>query len=120
MFEKKVVAEPVVESLVEPVVQKGILDTYLPSLPNASDGSLIALAKKVAEAGPDVYNLYNAKMGLLGPALIRKMAISLAMRTLCVSSVNVKVEWNTSFDKWEIVDVDVRLQLSDPDSFIKK
>jgi hypothetical protein len=117
VFEKKVV---VAEPVVEPVVQKGILDTYFPSLPNATDGSLIALAKKVPEAGPDVYNLYDAKMGSLGSALIRKMTISLAMRTLCVSSVNVKVEWNSSFDKWEIVDVDVRLQLSEPGSFIKK
>lgn len=103
--------------VVEPIVQKGILDTYFPSLPCATDGSLIALAKKVPEAGPDVYTLYDSNKGSLGPALIRRMVISLAMRTLCTDSVNVKVEWNSSFDKWEIVDVDVRLQLSPPTAF---
>lgn len=108
----------VIDEKQEPVVQKGILDTYFPGLPCATDGSLIALAKKVPEAGPDVYTLYDSEKGSLGSALIRRMAISLAMRSLCTDSVNVKVEWNSSFDKWEIADVDVRLQLSPPTAFV--
>jgi hypothetical protein len=110
----------VVEEIVAPAEKKGILDTYFPCLPCATDGSLIALARKVPEAGPDVYTLYDSNKGSLGQALIRKMTISLAMRSLCTDSVNVKVEWNSSFDKWEIADVDVRLQLSEPSAFTKK
>ena len=118
--EKKYHNKPVqVQNVIinEPAVQVGILDTYFPSLPCATDGSLIAVAKKVFEAGPDVYTLYDADMNSLGSALIRKMMISLAMRTHCKDSINVKVEWNSSFDKWEIVDVDVRLQVSPASGF---
>jgi hypothetical protein len=119
---KQIHTKPIIvpEVITEPVIQKGILDTYFPSLPCATDGSLIAIAKKVPEAGPDVYTLYDADTGSLGSALIRKMTISLAMRTHCKDTINVKVEWNTSFDKWEIVDVDVRLQISPASAFIKK
>jgi hypothetical protein len=48
------------------------------------------------------------------------MALSLALRTHCVEQVNVKVEWNTSFDRWEIIDVNVNQPVSALSSFIKK
>jgi len=88
-----------------PVVQVGVLDSYFPSLPQENDGSLIALAKK--ESGPDVYSLHSSDSKPLGMAVLRKMALSLAMRTHCQDTTRVRVEWNTNFDRWEIVDVNV-------------
>ena len=89
---------------VEPT-KVGILDTYFPSLPSADDGSLIALAKKDL-SGPDVYTLWSSDGKQLGIAVIRKMVISLEMRKH-PESVRVRVTWNSSFDRWEITDVDV-------------
>lgn len=87
-------------------IQVGILDTYFPTLPQPNDGSLIAVAKKDM-GGPDVYSLFAAEMVPLGIAVIRKLTISHAMRKYCVDKTFVKVEWNSSFDRWEIVDVNI-------------
>ena len=84
----------------------GILDTYFPALPVANDGSLYAMAKKDTSGGPDVYSLYSSDNKYLGIAAIRRMQISLQMRKH-TEQVVVKVEWNSSFDRWEIVDVDL-------------
>lgn len=111
-FIQRPVEQPVKE---EPVVQVGILDSYFPSLPQENDGSLIALAKK--ETGPDVYGLYSSESTPLGLAVIRKMALSLAMRTHCQEKTRVRVIWNTSFERWEIVDVNVNRALCPMSAF---
>jgi hypothetical protein len=95
------------EPVQQNTVKVGILDTYFPSLPMPNDGSLIAVAKK--ETGPDVYSLYSAESTNLGIAVIRKMALSLEMRKYNqeTQGVRVRVEWCPSFDRWEILDVNV-------------
>lgn len=98
-------------------VQQGILDTYFPSLP-ANDGSLVAIAKKDI-SGPDVYSLFAADMSPLGIAVIRKMMVSLAMRQHCLESTRVKVEWNDSFNRWEIKEVNVAAGPSESGKFNK-
>jgi hypothetical protein len=106
----------VAEMVPQQTVQVGILDTYFPSLPNEGDGSLIAVAKK--ETGPDVYSLYSAESKPLGIAVIRKMAISLAMRKYCQEQpTRVRVEWCPSFDRWEILDVNVNRTTSTTAAF---
>ena len=106
----------VADMVPQQTVQVGILDTYFPSLPNEGDGSLIAVAKK--ETGPDVYSLYSAESKPLGIAVIRKMAISLAMRKYCQEQpTRVRVEWCQSFDRWEILDVNVNRSTSTTAAF---
>jgi len=101
-----------------PLVQVGILDTYFPSLPQENDGSLIAVAKK--ESGPDVYSLYTAESKPLGLAVIRKMVLSLAMRQHCQGEpIRVRVEWCPAFDRWEILDVNVKRNTSPESAFNK-
>jgi hypothetical protein len=102
---------------VEPV-KIGILDTYFPSLPNSSDDSIIAIAKR---DGTETYLLYSFEREPLDPplAVVRKMTLSLALRTHCIEQTKVKVEWNTSFDRWEIIDVNVSLPVSPTSAFIK-
>jgi hypothetical protein len=111
---------PVVEEkpavAAEPV-KVGILDTYFPSLPSANDGSLIAVAKKDL-SGPDVYALYSSDGKSLGIAVIRKMMISLEMRKH-TADIRVRVVWNSSFDRWEIVDVNVSAAASASTAFKK-
>jgi hypothetical protein len=102
-----------------PLVQVGILDTYFPSLPQENDGSLIAVAKK--ESGPDVYSLYTAESKPLGLAVIRKMVLSLAMRQHCQGEpIRVRVEWCSAFDRWEILDVNVKRNASPEAAFSNK
>jgi hypothetical protein len=109
----------VADQVPQQAVQVGILDTYFPSLPNEGDGSLIAVAKK--ETGPDVYSLYTAESAPLGIAVIRKMAISLAMRTYCKETpTRVRVEWCPSFERWEILDVNVNRTTSSSTAFNNK
>lgn len=98
--------------------QAGILDTYFPTLISPSDGSLVAVAKK-DPTGPDVYSLFTADAKPLGIAVIRKMALSHAMRTHCTEKTTVRVEWNSSFDRWEILDVNVALGPSTHADFVK-
>jgi hypothetical protein len=99
-------------------VQVGILDTYFPALASPNDGSLVAIAKKDL-SGPDVYTLFTADMKSLGIAVIRKMAISHAMRAQTTDATRVRVEWNTSFDRWEIHDVNVAAGASPQADFTK-
>ena len=114
-------AAPAPSNIVEvaPVVQIGILDTYFPSLPQENDGSLIAVAKK--ESGPDVYSLYTSESKPLGLAVIRKMVISLAMRQHCQGEpIRVRVEWCPTFERWEILDVNVNRNTSPEVAFNNK
>jgi hypothetical protein len=105
---------PVVEA---PPIQIGILDTYFPTLHN-SEGAMIALARRET-AGPDVYTLYSAENTNLGIAVIRTMVLSLAMRKHCLEKTKVKVVWNSSFDKWEITEVNVAATVTSDSAFIK-
>lgn len=109
-------------AVVTPLVQVGILDTYFPTLPSPeeqNDNVKIAIAKK-ALSGPDVYTLHTADSHELGIAVIRKMALSLAMRTHCTEATRVRVEWNSSFERWEIVDVNVSRKASFKNAFDNK
>jgi hypothetical protein len=63
-------------------------------------GPLIATATR--DSGPDQWQLVSADGVKLGRALIRKMAVSSALREATSKSVAVEVEWNAAFDKWEI------------------
>ena len=104
----------------EPVQQQqttkvGILDTYFPALPTAGNGALVAIAKKDL-SGPDVYALSSADGKHLSIAVIRKMQISLEMRKHA-EPVHVRVEWNSSFDRWEILDVNVSEAASPASAF---
>ena len=93
----------------------GILDTYFPALPTANGGSLTAIAKKDI-SGPDVYSLSSADGKHLSIAVIRKMQLSLEMRKH-TEPVRVRVEWNASFDRWEILDVNVSAAASPASAF---
>ena len=103
------------QTIKQPKKQVGILDTYFPSLPCGD--SLVANAKK-GDSGPDVYTLFSVDGVNLGIAVIRKMTLSLAMRTHCQDSTRVRVEWNSSFDRWEILDVNVSQGACNASSFI--
>jgi hypothetical protein len=111
--------DPVIANFTEQKIQVGILDTYFPTLQNENDGSLIAVAKK--ETGPDVYSLYSSESKSLGIAVIRKMALSLAMRKYCQEAPSrVRVEWCPAFDRWEILDVNVNRNVSPSSAFDNK
>ena len=105
------------EVFTPPPIKIGVLDTYFPSL-SVSDGSTIAIAKR-EPVGPDVYSLFSSDNQSLGLAVIRKMMLSLAMRTHCVEQTKVKVEWNSSFDRWEIIEVNVSASASAFSAFAK-
>ena len=62
-------------------------------------GALVAKATK--GSGPDQWNLHTADGVSLGRALIRTFDVSSALRSCGSTSVNLEVEWNAVFDKWE-------------------
>jgi hypothetical protein len=63
-------------------------------------GPLVAIATR--DSGPDQWQLESADGVKLGRALIRKMAVSSALREAASKSVAVEVEWNAIFGKWEV------------------
>jgi hypothetical protein len=63
-------------------------------------GPLIATATR--DSGPDQWQLASADGVKLGRALIRKMAISSALREVASKTAAVEVEWNGIFEKWEV------------------
>jgi len=64
-------------------------------------GPLIAAATREA-GGPDLWSLVSAEGVSLGRALIRRMAVSSALRTAGGKTHRVEVAWNVTFKKWEI------------------
>jgi len=68
----------------------------------AHTGPLIAVGTREA-GGPDLWNLTSAEGVSLGRALIRRMAVSTALRTATNKTQRVEVSWNTTFSKWEVV-----------------
>lgn len=73
----------------------------MPSIAAAHTGPLVAIATREA-GGPDLWNLSSADSIPLGRALIRKMAISTALRTVSGKVARVTVAWCPMFSKWEI------------------
>jgi hypothetical protein len=70
------------------------------SAPALEVGSLIAQAAR--ESGPDQWRLAAADGSVLGRALIRRLEVSSALRSVGTDSCLVEVEWNDVFKKWEI------------------
>jgi hypothetical protein len=70
------------------------------SAPALEVGQLIAQA--IRESGPDQWRLAAADGSVLGRALIRRLEVSSALRSLATDSCLVEVEWNEVFKKWEI------------------
>lgn len=64
-------------------------------------GPLIAVATREA-GGPELWSLTSAEGGSLGRALIRKMAVSSALRNASGKTIRVEVVWVPSFAKWEV------------------
>ena len=60
------------------------------------------LAKKEPGSGPDVFTLFRSGVNQ-GYSLVRTLAISRALRNSSLEDIPVKVEWNPTFGKWEIV-----------------
>jgi hypothetical protein len=59
------------------------------------------IAKATKGSGPDQWNLHSADGVSLGRALIRTLDVSSALRSCGSTTVNLVVEWNSVFDKWE-------------------
>jgi hypothetical protein len=68
--------------------------------PTLEVGPLIAKASR--ESGPDQWALTTADSVLLGRALIRRLEVSSALRSIVTPTCLVEVEWNGVFKKWEI------------------
>jgi hypothetical protein len=64
-------------------------------------GPLIAVATREA-GGPELWSLTSAEGASLGRALIRKMAVSSALRAAPGKTIRVEVVWVPSFGKWEV------------------
>ncbi len=64
-------------------------------------GTRIAVGTK-GLGGPDQWNLASADGVALGPALIRKMQVSAALREATTTVLRLEVEWNADFGKWEV------------------
>lgn len=78
----------------------------IPAAPAAETtvGATVAVATREA-GGPELWNLSSAEGVSLGRALIRKMAVSTALRTHTSKTTRVEVSWAPSFSKWEITGI---------------
>jgi hypothetical protein len=94
-----VVAAPAMEDLSLDHIE---LIPAAPTLPTApvSGGPLVAIATR--EGGPDLWNLTSADGVSLGRALVRRMAVSSALRTATGKVQRVEVAWAATFNKWEV------------------
>ena len=68
--------------------------------PVLETGPLVAVATR--DTGPEQWSLASADGVSLGRALIRRLAVSSAMRTAKTNTMRVIVEWADTFKKWEI------------------
>jgi hypothetical protein len=69
---------------------------------------LVAVAEKDTTLNlPDSYVLYAEGHKLIGPAAVRKLTISLALRAAIAlgATISVRVEYNETFKKYEVVEV---------------
>jgi hypothetical protein len=70
--------------------------------------TLIASAEKDTITNlPDSYTLYADGRALIGPASVRKLTVSLAMRSALgdKNSCKVHVQWASTFKKYEIIEI---------------
>ena len=86
---------------------------------------LIAIIEKDTSLNlPDSYVLYAAGHKLIGSASVRKLTISLALRSAITSTapITVRVEYNDSFKKYEVVEVldSSQSQVAQLESFERK
>lgn len=85
---------------------------------------LIALIQKdTSTILPDSYILYGANNYEIGPPSIKKIAISLALRSTLTSTQSCKVEviYNENFKKYEVINiVNDTLSVAEAESFHKK
>jgi hypothetical protein len=72
-----------------------------PAAPVVVEGTRTVIAVK--ESGPDQWALKSEDGVSLGRALIRTLDVSTALRSASSGESHVKVVWNASFKKWEIV-----------------
>lgn len=77
------------------------------AVPKLDGGPLIAIATR--EAGPDQWALTSADGVSLGKALIRTLAVSSALRSMKSPVTRVEVAWNSSFQKWEVREINMGL-----------
>lgn len=68
--------------------------------PVIENGPLVAVATR--DTGPEQWILTSSDGVSLGRALIRRLAVSTAMRSSKPNTVRVQVEWVAQFKKWEI------------------
>jgi len=68
--------------------------------PVIENGPLVAVATR--DTGPEQWMLTSSDGVSLGRALIRRLAVSTAMRSSKANTVRVQVEWVAQFKKWEI------------------
>ena len=68
--------------------------------PTLEVGPLVAKASR--ESGPDQWCLATGDSATLGRALIRRMEVSSALRSVSGDNCMVEVDWNSVFKKWEI------------------
>ena len=71
-------------------------------VPVAHTGPLIAVATRDT-SGPELWTLASAEGIPLGRALIRRLAVSSALRASPIKTQRVEVNWNATFSKWEII-----------------
>jgi hypothetical protein len=62
--------------------------------------------RRESSMGPDVYSVWNKNTKeRIGISLVRTLAISRKLRAVTKEEIDVVMEWNRQFDKWEIIDV---------------
>lgn len=91
----------------------------LPAVPVLEIGPLVAQAIK--ESGPDQWSLRTEDGVSLGRALVRKLTVSSALRSVGAGAgapVLVEVEWAASFKKWEIIGVSSSVAAMNSSSFV--
>jgi hypothetical protein len=72
----------------------------MPATTVAAAGPLVAIATR--EGGPDQWALTSADGVGLGRALVRRLAVSSALRTATGKVQRVEVVWAATFNKWEV------------------
>jgi hypothetical protein len=88
-----------------------VVEASKPQLANTATAApmeLVAVAEKDTTLNlPDSYVLYAEGHKLIGPAAIRKLTISLALRAAIAlgATISVRVEYNETFKKYEVVEV---------------
>jgi hypothetical protein len=75
-----------------------------PSAAATTGGPLVAIATRES-GGPDQWALSSADGVSLGRALVRRLAVSSALRTASGKVHRVEVIWAATFNKWEVTGV---------------